>query len=236
MTLKGILSAMALLYLLGSADAKDRPAIHMMTALPLFWGDGDMASVLQGRRARALALVAIEQVAEVAPIDLLRAETLSTVSFLVLAQPPALRPEELVDLDQWVRMGGQLLIFADPDLRWSVSRAMNPAERPPVRSLLHPLFKHWQIELRTRDPSLGRIETATIGTHKVVLAGAGRWAPTSPDCKVDDDGLVANCTIDKGRVLMVADADLLDDQVWTAGQGDNRPAILALIKRLKDRN
>lgn len=234
--LKHILSALALASLGTAACAQERPVVHIMTALPLFWGDGDIASVVQGQGPRSPALVSIEAGHQLVPIDLLRTETLGPVRHLILAQPPALRPEELVDLDQWVRAGGQLLIFADPDLRWPTSRAIGDPQRPPTQSLLTPLLRHWGLELVARDRALETSETVTIAGHKAVLVGAGRWTPQTPDCAVEVGGVMASCKIEKGRVLLVADADMLDDRLWAATATDNRPAILALVKRLNTRN
>ncbi len=46
------------------------------------------------------------------------------------------------------------------------------------------------------------------------------------DCRTTADGLAADCTVDKGRVLAVADAALLDDAP------DSEHARAAMLDRL----
>ncbi|OYW87726.1 MAG: hypothetical protein B7Z20_04430, partial [Sphingobium sp. 32-64-5] len=54
--------------------------------------------------------------------------------------------------------------------------------------------------------------------HAVLLAGASRFTLTGKgrDCALVEQGLMALCRIGKGRVRLVADADLIDERLWLA--------------------
>ena len=70
------------------------------------------------------ALTALSARFRVTPISTTSSEELAKVRLLLMAQPQAQTPENLVALDEWMRAGGRLLLLADPLLEWSSTRPL----------------------------------------------------------------------------------------------------------------
>lgn len=174
-----------------------------MTALPLAWGEGEIADTLSGARAPAQAYRWLGARYEVTLPDTLDATSLRQAPVLLLAQPRGLTPAELTALDGWVRGGGRVLIFADARLDWHGAFAAGDPRSPPPMTLLDPLLSYWGLRLDLPE----------------------RFVRERGDCAVEADGLVARCEIGAGRAVIVADADLLHDDLWDA----NRARVAAWL-------
>ncbi len=179
-----VAAAAAFILALSVAAAPPLPRITLFTALPLMWGEGDPADILSGRAKRSAALDGLD----VRAIDTVNASTLDT-GILVVAQPRAMAPAELVALDSWVRGGGRVAVFADPRLDWPSRFALGDPRRAPPVTLLDPLLAHWGVRL-------------DLGAD-----GAGVWQRGA--CATVD-AITIDCRIGKGRALLIADADVLD--------------------------
>lgn len=199
-----------------------------MTALPLFWNEAGPALALEDDDQRAPVMRLLMEAHDVRPLDVLSRETLANTRILMLAQPRLLAPQELVALDQWVREGGRLLLFADPELRWPSALVPGDPRRPPPVTLLDPLFNHWRVEL---GPP-GDADQAELADRAVPVSRAGQWTSRSTDCKVETGRLLVGCTLGKGRALLVADADLLDIPDGADRTDPAFSALLALIDTL----
>ncbi len=198
--------------------------VTLFTALPLMWGEGDPGDVLSGEARRSPLLDGLD----VRAIDAIGPGALGK-DVLIVAQPRALAPGELVDLDAWVRGGGRTLIFDDPLLLWPSRYALGDARRAPPVGLLDPLLAHWGVTGTPADPAA---VTRTIGGLTVAIAGTGQWrAP--PNC-ITVDPLVIDCMIGKGRAIIVADADVLDAARAQSMQADNAAWFKQMIAALAD--
>jgi ABC-type uncharacterized transport system len=214
---------LALMLLSGAAD---RPRVALLTALPLVWGEGDAGALLTGGAGRSATLKALDREFEVRAIDTISMKTLGR-DVMMIAQPRRLAPQELATFDKWVRHGGRSMIFADPELLWPSRHAPGDARRAPPVTLLDPLFKHWGVTLGDSDRS-DRI--AKAGALTIATAGAGTW--TGPRTCVAPDPLVLHCSIGKGRVILVGDADMLDERLWQRTNADNPDWIAAQLRSL----
>lgn len=225
---------LALLSLAGCGAPDALPAgsrVGIMSALPLFGTSAPMGDVINGPDQRAAIVRSLAERFDLRPIDHLTPEALKGETILILAQPRLLAPEELVALDSWVRDGGRALIFTDPALVWPSDLPLGDRRRPPPIGLLDPLLKHWGLALG--NPEAGDdLVKVPIGGRATALAKPGRWASASMLCAVADERLVADCRIGKGRALLVADADLLDERLWEETGIDNRATAHALIQRV----
>lgn len=193
-------------------EARARPELMLMTALPIIWGEGG-AFDPDSRPAESYRL--LEREFRIRPLDALSDASLSG-RLLLLAQPRALAPEELVALDGWVRRGGRVLILADPALDWPSGLPLGDPRRPPPSSYLGPLFAHWGLWLEPR-PEPGNVAEPLYGEQsdrRLISAKAGRFVATRSDCQVWLPSTIARCSIGKGRAWLVADADLLRDDLW----------------------
>ena len=82
---------------------------------------------------------------------------------LLMAHPRAQPAEVLVELDQWVRGGGQLLLLADPRLDWHSERPLGDRLRPPPAFADTGLLGHWGLRLERAAPPTGPPRSAMAG-------------------------------------------------------------------------
>lgn len=189
--------------------------VGLLTGLQLRWGDGDAAATLAADRPAPEFYRALDAQFPLTVLDSLSPEILARIDVLMLAQPRALAPLELVVLDDWLRAGGAALIFTDPDLRWPSALAPSDRRRPPHRQTLAPLLAHWGLRL---DPADADAAFARVpGYAPLPVMRPGRFERVSGSCAVSSGGLIARCTTDRGGALLVADADLLQDRLLVGG-------------------
>ena len=183
----------------------DRPVLAVITALPLFWAEG--------ARADAPIITVLRTRFTVRPLDDPRALAGSGARALLLAQPRAMTAEELVAIDAWVRAGGTALVLADPLLRWPTALPPGDRRRAPSVSLLPPLLAHWGVEPGVLDEAETRhfLDDGQL----VTLSGTQAFMGRQPGC-VPPHGAIMRCRIGQGRVVLVGDADLIDDRLWLA--------------------
>ncbi len=199
---------------------ESRGAVGMMSALPLFWAeDASPGRIVAGAGGGRSPLV---DHLHARAVDHINGTSLHGLDTLVLAQPRLLQPMELVALDGWIRRGGKAVIFADPLLVWPGELPLGDPRRAPLTSLLDPLMLHWGLRLEPVSPGTA-IDTNAVdrrmltGGHVLMLAGASRFSPHGEThCSFAERGLMALCPIGKGRVRLVADADVLDERLWLA--------------------
>lgn len=191
-----------------------RQKIALMSSLPLVYGAGvDLAGVIAGKADPHPLHRALAEAHDLVTPDALDAAALGKVQLAILVQPRALRPDELVALDAYVRGGGRLLLFVDPQLEWSGDTGLGDPRGPLRSTLISPLLKHWGLELQ--DPG---IESVQLGKSGALLVHPGQFAVLqgkSGDglCRLSPDGFVARCGLGKGHALIVADADLIDPEM-----------------------
>jgi hypothetical protein len=234
-----VIAAALLLAACQSSPPEPQPGVSILTGLPLFWGEGGPRTILQAGDQRAAIIHRLSATRKVTPLDRIDAATLSRSPILILAQPRAFQAAELVALDAWVRAGGRVAIFADPALAWPSSLALGDPRRAPLVDLLDPLYTHWGLTLDLTAVQGVPIRQERLGDYGVALVSPGQWVRSDhgrdQHCELAADRLLASCQIGKGRVLLVADADLLDERLWAESGVANDRAILALISRLDSR-
>lgn len=213
--LAGLVAVQALVSLAGAplASRAAGPRVAVMSALPLFRDHRAAGGPLDvGGRSPLLQAMGVSP----EPVDRLDGGALSAFDRLLLVQPRLLRPEELVALDAWVRAGGHVTILADPLLHWSDGRSPGDPGRAPLTSLLDPLFTHWGLTLEPANARAGEERRVLAGGGVLQLVGASRFtlAKGAP-CRLEEQGLIARCRIGEGEAALVADADWIDDALWT---------------------
>jgi hypothetical protein len=169
-----------------------RRPLALITSLPLLFGEQFGLDT-----PRPLAMARIERAYAITPLALADAASLRGITHLLMAHPRAQPAEVLVDLDAWVRDGGQLVLLADPRLKWEGSRPLGDPLRPPPDFADTGLLAHWGLRLGVDE------------------AGEGTLRATSPDCTIAQAGLVAECRLGRGTARIIADADFMlgqDDQ------------------------
>jgi hypothetical protein len=179
------------------------------------------------------ALDVLERHGPVHPLDSLApaggALPLPRRALLVIAQPRPLSPDENVSLDDWVRDGGRVLLFADPMLTSHSHFGLGDRRRPQDVVLLSPILARWGLELQFDDEQQAgeRTESLLGGAFPVNLPGRFALSGNSRECVLLTSGLAARCRVGEGRVLAVADAALLED-----AQVQAIPDRTAVLERL----
>ncbi len=224
------------------------PALALFTSLPIYWREtDDLSQVLdgpsdgdddgdhsgEGHGGTHWARTALEADYRLVPLDALDGEDLASLKRLVMAQPRPLAPAENVALDEWVRGGGRLLLFADPFLTEHSRFALGDKRRPQDIVLLSPILSHWGLELRFDEDQPEAVRMVALGGGKVPVRLPGTLARieggVGSDCRIEDGGLLATCTIGKGRATIVADAAMLE-----TGRMDGASALDRLVQRAFD--
>jgi hypothetical protein len=195
----------------------------LLTSLPLVFGE---RLSLEGGGSKALQ--ALERRYNVVPIALADASSLGERRLLLMAHARAQPAEALVELDRWVRGGGQILLLADPALEWHSERALGDPLRPSPMFPDTGLLAHWGLRLdapERRGPSRRKLAGREVLTLSPGMLH-GR-------CVTSRDQFVADCKLGKGRAIVVADADLLDVDEAGGSTAGNLQALLLQLAALE---
>ncbi|MEC7953261.1 MAG: DUF4350 domain-containing protein [Pseudomonadota bacterium] len=231
---KGVLTLLAVLLAACSTgkvseEAAPKHPVGLFSTLPIYWGEGDRAAILDGSNHSDWVRDLIEQRFDIEPLDTVEPDAIDGLDRIIMAQPRPLAPSENVALDNWVRAGGRLLIFADPLLTRHSDFALGDRRRPQDVVLLSPILTRWGLELRFDDaqPSEERLISASGNQYPVNLAG--QFVATGDGkCTISEAGLFAWCSVGNGRVTLMADAAILDSEE-TAATSAQRQVLLATL-------
>lgn len=200
------------------APVAARPTLGLMSSLPIYWGEqaGGFGSVLTASAEPDWVRAALERRFVLEPLDTLEPERLRPLELLLLAQPRPLSPAENVALDDWVRGGGRLLLLADPMLTRHSPHPVGDPRRPQDVALLSPILAHWGMTLRFDADQADNPRSVDLSGTPIPLRLAGTiYARTGADCRLLAEAAIARCKRGRGRVVVVADAALLDDAAAT---------------------
>lgn len=233
-------AAVLLLAACGGTSPEPPPpiTIGLVTSLPVYWPEqASLSELVERERVAPWPRQVIEQHHRLVPLDTLAPrEGLAALDLLILAQPRPLSPPENVALDDWVRDGGQAVMFADPALTLESRFPLGDPRRPQDVALLSPILSRWGLVLQfAGDQPEGErlVDVAGLGPFPVNLPG--RFAPApqgagmaGDSCRIEAEGLVARCRIGRGRVLAIADAALFEEHDGGPGRV-RQQALEALI-------
>lgn len=216
-------------------EAAPPPAeIGLLTSLPIYWPESDSPSdMLNAQAPMPWPRAVVEQRHVLMPLDALDgAQGLARVKVAVLAQPRPLSAAENVALDDWVRAGGHVLVFADPALTEHSRFHLGDRRRPQDVILLSPILARWGLSLSfddTAEADERLVADPVAGALPVRLAGILSRSDTggadASDCLIEAGRVVARCRIGRGSATIVADAALLE----TGDHGDADKAEAALV-------
>jgi hypothetical protein len=202
-----------------------RPTLLLLTSLPILFGEKF------GLEGGSAALTKLESRYKVQPISVTDAASLKGAKLLLAAHPNAQPPEDLVELDNWVRAGGHLLLLADPLLEWHSERPLGDRLRPPPGFADTGLLVHWGMRLDAPD-TRGPAER-TVAGRRILVASPGRLVGR---CPTKADGLIAHCAVGRGKVTIIADADFLDERgVEGATEAGNLEWLTSELANLESR-
>lgn len=197
---------------LGPRPEAERPALALVTSLPLIFSEDFR---IEG--GGSPALTRLEQRYKIMPIGVADKQSLKGQHLLLMAHARAQPAAVLVELDQWVRGGGKLLLLADPKLDWPSERPLGDRLRPQPAFADTGLLAHWGLDLNGPNagsgPSTGHLTS-------------------SASCIVVGGGMIARCPIGSGWVTVIADADFMnvDDS-----EADSLSVLIGELGRLESR-
>ena len=204
------------------ASEGERPALLLLTSLPLIFGE---QFSLEGGGSDALT--ALEKHYRVLPISVTDPAELRRGDLLLMAHPPAQTAEDLVALDEWVRDGGRVLLLADPMLEWPSERPLGDPLHPPPMFADTGLLAHWGLRLDAPDERGPMLRQ--LAGRELLTASPGSLHGA---CEISADRLVAHCRIGKGAATIVADADFLNLQNLDGPTQNNLAALVEELARL----
>ena len=111
------------------------PTLLLLTGLPLLFNE-DFS--LEGSGSPAWDM--LRKQFYVLPIGAPSDADLAKGNLLLMAQPQAQSPENLVALDNWVRRGGRVLLLADPMLEWPSKLPAGRSDTGSRQSMSTPVF------------------------------------------------------------------------------------------------
>ncbi len=197
-----VLIAAAVLFAAGIAAwaftrdrSEEREPLGLFTTLPIYWREApDLSTALDPAGEAHWARRLIEENRELHPVDVLTPQTLAPFHDLLLAQPRALAPAENVALDDWVKGGGHLLLFADPLLTERSAFAVGDKRRPMDVVLLSPILAHWGLELQFDEVQKAGDRMRDVMDVSVPTNLAGSFATSGQsNCMLWSDGLAVTC-------------------------------------------
>jgi hypothetical protein len=196
-----------------AASADERPELGIMGTIPIYWGEsGGFGDVLSGGGDAHWARAQLEADYQLEPLDTLDAASLAKLDFLLLAQPRALSPAENVALDDWVRAGGKVILFADPLLTGESRFAVGDRRRPQDVILLSPILTRWGLSLSFDEEQDAGYRSVPAPGEAIPVNLPGRLAvgEGEGDCRLIAEDVLASCRIGEGTAVVLADAALLD--------------------------
>ncbi len=200
----------------------------LFTTLPVLWNESaDVAGLLRQDQPPHWAKAELARRGPIVALDVLAEAPLAKLDRLVIAQPRPLGPAENVALDNWLRGGGHLLLLADPALTEESRFAIGDPRRPQAVVLLSPILTRWGLDLRFDDAQpFGETPFDVMGTP-VPANLAGRWAlQGQQNCRTWGEGIAVTCAIGKGRLVALADAEVLNAEPGDGARGKGFAALL----------
>lgn len=200
--------------------SSSRPKLALLTSLPILFGErfglGSGGSPVTGR---------LDEHYEVQAISVADRQSLQPFSLLLMAHPRAQPAEVLVELDTWVRQGGRILLLADPRLDWPSDRPLGDRLRPPPDFADTGLLDHWGLALS--GPTADGDVVLHVDGVAITATSPGRLSLRGKYCSLFASGFGARCSIGRGKVVVLADADFLNVAGADGAMTDN----LALVDR-----
>ncbi|ALE17163.1 hypothetical protein AMC99_01875 [Altererythrobacter epoxidivorans] len=223
----------------------EREPMGLMTSLPIYWGEGaDMATIASGDAPHPWMRGVIERHYLIQPLDALGADIdpsadappanpLAGMERLAIIQPRSISPADNAALDEWVRKGGKLLLVLDPMLSGRYDYSLGDPRHPTVSALIPPVMARWGLMMQYDDSQSFDVRMVDAVGDQIPTVMAGELLPFGEDgdegradCTIKPGGVVAVCTVGKGRATIVADAAMFE-QPGSEGVGDD--TILALL-------
>jgi hypothetical protein len=222
-------------------DERETRRLGLMTSLPLYWPLGaDIADIASGNAPVPWQRQAMERRFDLVPLDTLspipalspdepETDPLAELDYLAIIQPRGLSPADNVALDEWVRAGGRLLLVLDPMLRGEYEFPLGDPRRPTDMALVPPVVARWGLRMQQPDTEAA---SATVMVEGVPfdVEQAGLLSVVDPDsatCRIEADGVIAQCEVEEGMVTLMTDAAVFEKREFAGENGAMLQRIVA---------
>ncbi len=213
------IAALAIWFMRADDAAEPKPKIGVLTSMPIFWPEGDIGQNLDRDGGPSIVHDRLSQRFDLVPVDNWEMVDKGKLKLLLLIQPRALTPAELDQFDKWLRAGGRAVILADPALSWESSYPLGDSRRPLFTSMLSPIITHWGLKLALPIEGEDGAREFSDDGHDIITRTPGLWEQVKLDgnCQIASNNIRASCDLGAGRVILLADADIVDPQYWHGG-------------------
>ncbi|MFP4475793.1 MAG: Gldg family protein [Desulfatibacillaceae bacterium] len=168
-----------------------KKVVGIMSTLPVFGGPGGRMAMMQQQQQQQeeepwYFVTELKQLYDVRKIDNNAGEIGEDVDLLMIVQPANLGPGAAKAVDAYIRNGGKVVIFQDPDSVWSNQTQQNRM-RPQKPTSLNELYEAWGIRM---DVSRGvaDLEQATmLQTQNMREEENAMWVSVQADRLNSDD-------------------------------------------------
>ncbi|WP_404480299.1 DUF4350 domain-containing protein [Novosphingobium sp. BL-52-GroH] len=231
-----------------TAPAPRGETFGLYSSLPIAWNESaDIRGQLADESPPHWALTALRERGRVVPLDTLAPLRLPSDGVLILAQPRPLTPQENVALDAWVQQGGRVLLLADPMLTAHSLFGPGDPRRPQDMAMLSPILGRWglALEFDEEQPAGEHAIRLPEGNVPVNLPGrfrlsgnfgeaaqTGKSGGAVAHCRLQAEGMLADCKAGKGRIVALADAALLENPEDSAEVPGRQVILAGLLDRL----
>ena len=214
-----------------------KPAIGLISGLPLDYGPGGMMAAMRGQAQPYAIMQQLRQFFEVKTLEINTTSIDDQIGILILAHPKDLSTGTQYAIDQFVLRGGRLVVFADPYSE-TAAAIPDPATGRPAggdqSSLLPDLFKSWGVTVEpgmfVGDLGLAqRVQTGRPGARNVVDYVA--WIAAAKANIARDDVVTSDLNaLNLGSAGSIRKADGGTTTVTPLLQSSNQAMLLPIEK------
>ena len=136
-----------LMKLIVTLDTTGAPKLTLLSSLPLEFGPGGQAAMMQGQAPQPYVIYS--QLQEFFNIDMLAADFTwisDDTDVLLVAHPPELNEEQLFAIEQYVLKGGKAIFMLDPHAE-ALTTAQVSVHQGSTSSNLGPLLESWGVSM-----------------------------------------------------------------------------------------
>lgn len=155
-----------LMRLIYNLNTPIKPALGVISNLPLDTGTGGLMAALQGQSQPFLIYSELTDRFDVRFLNMQDSKIPAEIRVLLIAHPRPLSPQMLYAIDQFVMRGGRVIGFIDPYSEVSLTAGANGSPLPghTAQSSLAPLMETWGVDMDGTKIIADRLRAQRVAT------------------------------------------------------------------------